>query len=247
MNRRDKMADSPGIGSTRTNFTADELLHFSRLITIGQLSACFAHEIKNPLMLIKGHLRLFEEGLPADDPLRINFEVIDRATRRIEEMAKWLLDFSRDRTPRTEKFDVAELVSDAVHFTQPYFRSQNIDVETHVEPGLPLVPVDRWQMIQALVNVLQNAVDAMAGVDRRVLSIGAGIEGNQVRIAISDTGTGIAPASLPFIFVPFFTTKGEHGTGLGLCITKQVIEQHAGTIAVQTGDCGATFIISLPL
>ena len=247
MNRRIKVVQAPATGPTRTNLTAEELLHFSRLITIGQLSACFAHEIANPLMLIKGHLRFVEESLPVDDPLRINFEVIERASRRIEETAKWLLDFSRKRIPGTEKFEVGELVSDAVRFTKPYLRIQNVDVEMQVEPGLPPVPIDRWQMIQAIVNVLQNAVDAMADVAKRVISISVGIEGNRMRIAISDTGTGIAAAHLPFIFEPFFTTKGEHGTGLGLCITRQVIEQHEGTITVQTEDSGTTFIISLPL
>jgi two-component system sensor kinase FixL len=229
-----------------SNFTADELLHFSRLITMGQLSACFAHEIRNPLMLIQGHVRLAEKSLPVEDPLQVNFEVIDRASRRIEEMAKWLLDFSRKRTSKTEKFDVAALVSDAVHFTQPYLRTQCVDVQIQVKPGLSAVPIDRWQMIQAIVNVLQNAVDAMAHSQKRVLSITAGIQGNQVEIAIADTGTGIAAANLPFIFEPFFTTKGEEGTGLGLCITRQVVEQHKGTISVQSGNSGTTFTISLP-
>src|SRR6058998_1021508 len=225
-----RSCESPAIDMTSPNFSADELLHFSRLITLGQLSACFAHEIKNPLMLIQGHIRLAEKNLAVDDPLQVSFEAIDRASRRIEEMAKWLLDFSRKRTPQTERFDIAELVSDAVHFTQPYFRYQHIHVHTQVQHGLPLVPIDRWQLIQAIVNVLQNAVDAMRRSDRHVLSITARLAENQIQIVISDTGTGIVAADLPFIFEPFFTTKGEEGTGLGLCITRQVVEQHQGTI-----------------
>src|ERR1700756_5572567 len=98
-------------GSTRTNFSPDELQHFSRLITIGELSACFAHEVTNPLMLICGHVRFVEESLPPDHPLRINFEVIERASRRIEEMAKRMLDFSRKRTRRTEACEMDELIS----------------------------------------------------------------------------------------------------------------------------------------
>ena len=100
-------------GSTRTNSSPDELLHFSRLITIGELSACFAHEVTNPLMLIRGHVRFVEESLPADHPLRINFEVIERASRRIEEMAKRMLDFSRKRTRHTEVCEIDEVISDA--------------------------------------------------------------------------------------------------------------------------------------
>jgi signal transduction histidine kinase len=236
----------PG-GGTRNSFNTHELLHFSRLITIGELSACFAHEVTNPLMLIRGHLRFVEESLPPDHALRINFEVIDRASRRIEEMAKRMLDFSRNRTPRTEPADVAEVISDALRFVQPYFRTQYIDVQVHLEQKLPIVHLDRWQLVQAIVNLLQNAADAMVESTRRALNITARTEDNSMRIAVTDTGTGISSGNVSRIFDPFFTTKGERGTGLGLYITKQVIEEHGGTIAVHTGDRGTTFVISLPL
>jgi two-component system, NtrC family, sensor kinase len=240
----------PGVPDTsqpRTTFTPDELLHFSRLITIGQLSACFAHEVTNPLMLIRGHLRFVEESLPADHPLRVNFDVIDRASRRIEEMAKKMLDFSKKRARRTEPSDLAEVISDALRFVQPYIRGQLVDIHTNIAPDLPLVRIDRWQVAQAIVNLLQNAVDAVVEMDRRVLSITAGREGTQLRISISDSGPGISPGNMRRLFEPFFTTKGERGTGLGLYITRQVIEEHRGTIQVQSGNHGTTFVISLPL
>ena len=102
----DESIESAMISETRTSFSADELLHFSRLITIGELSASFAHEVTNPLMLIRGHLRFVEESLTEDHPLRINFEVIDRASRRIEEMAKRMsslspMNFSSSLSART--------------------------------------------------------------------------------------------------------------------------------------------------
>lgn len=242
------LANTPAArGSTRTNFSPDELLHLSRLITIGELSACFAHEVTNPLMLIRGHVRFVEESLPADHPLRINFDVIDRASRRIEEMAKRMLDFGRKRTPRTEACEIDELISDALRFIQPYLRTEYIDIQVHLDADLPTINLDRWQMVQAVVNILQNAADAMAEAEKRVLSIASRIEGNVIRILISDTGTGIAAANVRRIFEPFFTTKGERGTGLGLFITKQVVEDHKGTITVETGSRGTTFVISLPL
>jgi signal transduction histidine kinase len=233
--------------STGTTFTADELQHLSRLITIGELSACFAHEVTNPLMLIRGHVRFVEDSLPADHPLRINFEVIDRASRRVEEMAKRMLDFSRKRTRRMEPCDVAELVSDALRFVQPYLKTQYIDVQVQLDRQLPLVEVDRWQMVQAAVNLLQNAADAMADVEKRVLSVSARIQGKSLRISVSDTGTGISAANVRKIFEPFFTTKGERGTGLGLFITKQVVEEHHGSIEVESSNRGTVFSISLPL
>jgi two-component system, NtrC family, sensor histidine kinase HydH len=234
-------------GSTRTSFSHDELLHFSRLITIGELSACFAHEVTNPLMLIRGHVRFVEESLPLDHPLRMNFEVIERASHRLEEMAKRMLDFSRKRTRRTEPCEIAELISDGLRFVQPYLRSQYIDVQVQLDPLLPMIDLDRWQMVQAVVNLLQNAADSMADADKRVLSITTRVEGGAIRLAISDTGTGIASANVQRIFEPFFTTKGDRGTGLGLFITKQVIEEHRGSISVETSSRGTTFVISLPL
>jgi signal transduction histidine kinase len=234
-------------GETRTTFSHQELLQFSRLITIGELSACFAHEVMNPLMLIQGHLRFVDEDLPRNHPLRMSFEVIERASRRIEEMAKRMLDFSKKRTRRTEPCDVAELISDALRFVQPYVRSCYVDVKVHLDPQLAIIDIDRWQMVQAIVNLLQNAVDAMADRERRVLTITARVEAGEMRIVISDTGAGIASANVGKVFEPFFTTKGERGTGLGLYITKQVIEEHRGTINVQTGDRGTAFVISLPI
>lgn len=240
-------AIAAGSGSTRTTFSTHELMHFSRLITIGELSACFAHEVTNPLMLIRGHLRFAEEALNVDHPVRINLEVIDRASRRIEDIARRMLDFSRKRTPNNQDCDVAELISDAIRFMNPYFQNQYVDVQVQIEPHLPHAQVDRWQIVQAFVNLLQNAADAMAEREHRILTIAARTEANQMQIVISDTGAGIAPADLPRIFNAFFTTKGERGTGLGLYITKQVIEEHHGTITVQTGGLGTSFVISLPL
>ena len=236
-----------GDAQTPTNFSANELMHFSRLITIGELSACFAHEVTNPLMLIRGHLKILEESLPPDHSLQTNLQVIDRASRRIDEMAKRMLGFSRKRAALSEAADITEVISDAQRFIQPYIRAQFVDVQVQLEPGIPLVRMDRWQMVQAIVNIAKNAADAMSGLERRILSITACVEGTQLRIAISDTGPGISAANVEKIFDPFFTTKGERGTGLGLHITKQVIDEHGGTIQVQTGKRGTSFLISLPL
>jgi len=232
---------------TKRNFTIDELRDFFRLTTLGEFSACFAHEVRNPLMLIRGNLRFVDESLELDHPLRARFEAIDHAATRIEEMAKRILDFSRTRSRRPEPCDVGELIADALRFVQPYVRTKFIDVQVNLDPHALIVDAERWQIVQAIVNLLQNAADAMASVDRRVLSISSGIEQNRLQITVSDTGTGIPPATRSRVFEPFFTTKGDRGTGLGLYITKQVVEEHGGTVSVQTGNGGTSFVISLPL
>jgi signal transduction histidine kinase len=224
-----------------------ELLHVARMITVGELSACFVHEVFNPLMLIRGHLRFVNERLPADSPLRINFEVIDRACRRIEDMSRRMLDFSRERPSRLSLHDPGEIVDEAVRFMQPYFQEQLADVKVNIAPGLPPVQVDLSQFVQALVNVLQNAAEAMSHSEIRTISVTVARDGEVLRIAVADTGSGIADADLGRIFSPFFTTKSDEGTGLGLYITRKIVEEHRGDITVQTSSAGTTFVICLPV
>ncbi len=227
--------------------TTEELSHMSRLITIGELTACFAHETTNPLMLIRGHLRMIEENLPEDHPIRTNFEVIDRASRRIEDMAKRLLDFSRKRSTQSERCDVGPLINEALGFVQTYIHAQNVEVQLQIETRMPQVRMDRWRIVQALVNLFQNAADAMSQSEFRTLRVRAECEAGRLRITVTDTGHGILPADMQRVFEPFFTTKGERGTGLGLYVTQRVVEEHGGTLKLQNSDRGATFVISLPL
>ncbi len=227
--------------------SSEDLLHVARLVTVGELSACFAHEVFNPLMLIRGHLKFIDDGLEPDHPVRANFEVIERASRRIEEMARRMLDFSRKSSSHAESYDLAELIADSIRFLNPYFRDQDTAVKVNIARELPQVRIDRGQMVQAMVNLLQNAAEAMANTDSRNLSVSVTCEGPNVLIAIADTGRGIGKEDLPRIFTPFFTTKGDRGTGLGLYITKKIVEEHHGSISVMTGARGTTFVISLPL
>src|SRR5688500_7453936 len=168
--------------------TQAELFHVSRLVTVGALSPCFAHEVFNPLMMIRGHLRFVEELMTDADPMRNHFEVIDRASRRIEDMARRMLDFSRKRTAQLEFCNLRDLLQDALRFVHPYMQSHTVEVELDIEPGLREIALVRWQMVQACVNLMQNAADAMAGARRRVLTISARSEGKEVVIAFADTG-----------------------------------------------------------
>jgi signal transduction histidine kinase len=238
-------AKVPQAGTAQFQDDSD-LLHVARLVTVGELSTCFAHDVMNPLMMIRGNLCFVNETLAADHPARGYFDVIERAYTRIEDMAKRMLDFSRKRPTRLQFFDALEIVSDAIRFMQPYFQEKYTEVKVSIAPGLPQIQVDRWQFIQALVNIFQNAADAMAGSDSRMLSVNVTCLDMDIRIGISDTGRGIPEHILPKIFTPFFTTKGDRGTGLGLYITRKIIEEHYGTIAVETNPSGSTFVISLP-
>src|SRR5262249_40713342 len=238
------LAEGP---ETRTTFTTDELRHFSRLITVGQLSTRFAQELMNPLTLIRGHLQVVEESLSTEESFRTNFEVVDRASRRIEEMAKRMLEFGKKRVRCTESWRVEEIISEALRFIQPCIRRPFVETQVEIDPQLPPVRVDRWQMVHALVNILQNAIEAMAESERRILKITACLEAKKLRITISDTGPGNRCDDVSKIFEPFFSTKTDRGAGLGLYVTKQVIEEHLGVINVRSSGCGTTFLIDLPI
>ena len=234
-------------GISESLLSSQDLLHVARLVTIGELASCFAHEVFNPLMLIRGHMRFVDEGLAADHPLRVNVDVIDRASRRIEDMARRMLDFSRKRATRSESYDVAEMLADALRFVQPFMRDQDVETKVTITPGIPRIEADRPQILQAFVNLLQNAVESMLTCETRHIAISVTQEDDDIRIALTDVGTGIEAADLPRIFTPFFSTKGERGTGLGLYITRKVIEEHRGRIFVQTSPCGTTFVVALPI
>ncbi len=225
----------------------EDMLHILRLVTIGQLAASFAHEVNNALSLIDGSVMLAREALPSDHPVQANLAVISRCGKQIDDMSKRMLAFGRTRSAREQTYDIQEVVYEAVELMQPHFRCNNIAVRMEVPSWIPKMRVERWQILQALVNLLRNACDAVAKTSRREVSISVVHERQEIRMAVADTGSGIQPQSLPLIFDPFFTTKGDRGTGLGLYVTRKIIEDHHGTIEVQTGPEGTTFTISLPL
>jgi signal transduction histidine kinase len=224
-----------------------EMLDLTRAIAVGELSVAIAKGSQGPLGTIRRKLQKIDRDLAADSPLREEFDAIDRASRRIEETMKGMAELSRSRAPVIENCDIGELISDAIRLMQPYFHQNLVDPQVRVESDVPNLRLDRWQIIQAMANILRNAADAMANAPRRILAITAKREDQRISIAVSDTGPGIAASELPHVFDPFFTTKAERGTGLGLYMAKRVIEDHRGDIRVQSQDCGTTFIISLPL
>jgi len=233
---------SPGILPS-----SEDLLHVARLVTIGEMAACFAHEVMNPLTSIRGNLSIANYELPDDHPAHLYLEAIGRAERRIEELANRMLNFSKKRNAVAQSHDVAEIVADAMRFMQPYFHEQEANIRTRIPSGLPRIEADRWQIVQALVNLLQNAAEAMLASKERMLTVSVTQDDNDIRISIADTGRGIADDDLPRIFAPFFTTKGETGTGLGLYITRRIVEEHRGSISIETSSSGTTFTVSLPL
>lgn len=243
--------DSNVLNLRRAMLTEEGLRHIARLVTVGELAMCFSHEVKSPLSVLLGCALIMEKTLPKDDPIRLQLDSITRNGMRMKKMTESILSFGRKRESTREACPVSELIQEAVALVEPCFgelRAPSVDVQIHLDSSCPRIAVDRWQIIHVLVNLLNNAADAMAQSHERVVRLIAQPDGkDMVRISVSDTGTGMDPEVSSQVFVPFFTTKGENGNGLGLYIVQRTIEEHQGAITFQTGPAGTVFDIRLPV
>jgi two-component system sensor kinase FixL len=231
----------------------ERLAHVSRLAMVGELTASIAHEINQPLGAILSNAEAASM-------------LLDATPRNIEEIKQILADIRKDdvrasdviRHIRTllrkrhlemELLDMNQLVSDVLALTRAETRKRNIAWKSEFAPAMPMVEGDRVHLQQVLLNLVLNGMDAMADTpeDERWLTVStAGSESGQVEIAVSDSGSGIRPDRLPRLFESFFTTKKE-GMGLGLSISRMIVEAHRGQIRAENNSGrGATFRVVLP-
>jgi signal transduction histidine kinase len=226
----------------------EQLVTAERLATIGKMAAHVTHEIRNPLSSIALNLELLEEQLPAGDKeAHALFAAIGKEVERLSALSRQYLAFARSKRPTHEPEDIGPLVEEAVVFVRPDLQKHDIQVELEVEPDLPPVPCDEGQIKQVMLNLLQNARDAMKGGGKVKVSVRSGGGGSEVVITVDDEGPGVPEDARERLFEPFFTTK-EHGTGLGLAITQQIASSHGGSIVCEgvPGGSGARFVLRLP-
>jgi two-component system NtrC family sensor kinase len=232
------------------------LLQTQKLAAIGQLAAGVAHEINNPLAIIRqeaqwmqtllqtDHFHGLEELKELQDSLREIIQQVDRT----KEITHNLLDFARKREPVIQPLAVNKLIEDMAKLVEKEAWQKNIRLVRQLAPGLPPIYSDAPQLRQVILNLLNNAAYAIH--KDGAITVTTRLAGNEaLEIVVSDTGPGIAPEDLPRIFDPFFTTKPPgQGTGLGLSICHGIVEKLGGRITVASGKGqGATFIISFPL
>jgi two-component system NtrC family sensor kinase len=227
----------------------ERLQEHSRLASVGSLASGVAHEINNPLAAIHGLAELLQmDDWPAqvtEDARKIQ-ESAERAARVVQN----LLFFARKSEPEKQYLDIAQVVDRALELKIRDLELENIEIEVHHSPGLTPTMLDGPQMVQVILNVLNNAEQAIKGCERagKVEIITRKIE-NMLRISIFDDGPGISEEYLRSIFDPFFTTKevGE-GTGLGLSICYGIVREHGGDMWVESvsGE-GSTFHVELPV
>ncbi|QYZ70705.1 PAS domain S-box protein [Neotabrizicola shimadae] len=226
-----------------------ERLHqVEKLSAMGSLLAGVAHELNNPLAIAVAQSTLLVDKAP-DDATRQRAERIRAAAERCGRIVKSFLAMARQKPPQRERLDLPDVIHAALDVVGYSLRSAGVEVETRLPAGLPAVSADRDLLGQVFSNILVNAQQALTSRPMpRLLRITARAEGAEVLVRIEDNGPGVSDAVRHRIFDPYFTTKAvEVGTGIGLSISRNVIETHGGTIGLGTGDLpGACFDIRLP-
>jgi len=221
-----------------------ELVAAERLATIGKMAAHVTHEIRNPLSSLALNVELLEEELSDNAEARALLRAVKNEVERLTALSERYLSVARKRPLHVETEDIGQVCRDALDFMKADLSRQKISVALEVDPDLPAVRVDEGQIRQALYNVVRNAREAMPSGGRIVIA--ARRHGDGVEITVDDEGGGIDPEMRARLFEPFFTTKG-HGTGLGLVITREIVEAHGGHIRCEPRPQGGTrFSIELP-
>jgi two-component system NtrC family sensor kinase len=234
----------------------EQMLQVEKMASIGKLAAVVAHEINNPLAGILTYTKLLQKWVARGDwdearraEVRSSLELVESESRRCGEIVRNLLVFSRSAPMNLEWTDLNSVVDRCIRLVQHQLALANIELELQRAENLPAVYCDAAQMEQVLLALVMNAIDAMPRGGRLRLARRLSADGRMVELEVQDDGVGIPPDLLPNLFEPFFTTKERgHGVGLGLAISRGIIERHGGKISVASEPGrGTTFTIRLPL
>ena len=241
----------PSVPSVPSERSPDALQQRRDVVAQGELMACLAHELNNPLSVIVGQALLLQET--AHDAATAERAVkIGRAADRSTRIIKSILAMARTDCIETSDVDINEVIHEALESVEHALRATDIQVGLYLMADLPPVAGDAGLLAQVVTNLLVNAQQAMAGIDgRRHLNIASTFRRNerQVLVRVVDSGPGIPEAIRPRIFEPFVTSKGVGaGTGIGLALSQRIVRSHGGTLTLErsSGE-GAAFAIRLPV
>lgn len=223
-----------------------------RLAAIGLSLSEISHYIKNVLQGIKSGAYFIESGLSRNDITRARrgWDATRRANRKIASLVENMLSYSRQSTPRLETIDLPELIYEIVGETEEMARRRNSLIEPDIDPDTPSIEADYEALHNAFLNLVTNALDAVEEKGGGTVHVRLAPDpgGRAVTLTVSDEGPGIPPEVMPNLFKLFFSTKGQRGTGIGLAVTRKLIEEMGGSIDVEsTPGEGATFTCRFPV
>jgi len=224
-----------------------QLIETEKLAAIGKLGADIAHEVNNPLSVIKTSIRILSDKLSLDEDTQRSLNIVNEEIDRITRIIRNLLDFYRPASSKKIPTDINRVIRDLVILVEKQLLKKKIRIQTDLKKGLPELVISPDQIKQVMFNLIRNAEDSMP--DGGLMIIDTRTSGDNVMIKVEDNGQGIEKKDLTNLFVPFFTTKKDgKGTGLGLSVTYGIIKNCGGKIDVQSKlDQGSTFVITLPI
>jgi PAS domain S-box-containing protein len=234
--------------------TQTEFAHMTRVMTMGELTASIAHEVNQPLGAIVASAAAGARWLATQPPqmnkARRALGRIANDGKRAAEVIGRIRALMKRQAPRKEWLDINETIREVIELAQYQLRRSEILVETRFGHNLPRIRCDRVQLQQVLLNLIINAIEAMSSIQKghRELSMVSALDGpDAVSVQVRDSGPGLDPEHTPHLFEPFYTTKAE-GLGIGLSISRSIVEAHGGSLAVSANTpSGSVFSFSLPV
>jgi PAS domain S-box-containing protein len=234
-----------GIDVTLLNQIQEQLRKTERVAELGTLASGMAHEIGTPMNVILGRAEYLMDRVK-EEPVKKGLQTIVAQVERITRVMNQLLAFARRKPPERGPLDLKDIVEDSLELFRERLAKSGVTVELALGDHCPAAQADADQMSQVIINLIMNALHAME--NGGTLRVELEQEQDRIKLTVADTGHGIPQAALPKIFEPFYTTKEfGKGTGLGLTVVKGIIEEHQGTITVESEEGkGTRFTIRLP-
>ena len=232
----------------------EQLRHGEKLSALGLLAAEVAHEIRNPLTVMKMLYHSLDLRFPAADLRARDVRVIGEKMDLLNRIVEQILDFARHTEPVLQPVDLNQVIDDLRLLIRHKLRNQNVELVTHLAPGLPKLMADPTQLEQAFLNLILNASEAMPQGGTLTIQTGSGRRSRRaqtpkhLQVEFKDTGCGLKPDQQRKLFHSLLATTKSKGTGLGLAIVARVVEAHRGTIKVNSREGqGATFLLTFPV
>lgn len=231
--------------------TQKQLIQAEKLAALGIVAAGIAHEVKNPLAIIIQGVDYLKTSTGSDKLIVDVVERINKSAFRADSIIKGLLSFTRQMPIQAEQVEIEPVIEETLSFTEHHLKRKHITLIKQFSPDLPKVTIDINQIKQVFLNILLNSIDAMQNGGTITISaepVGSATGERHLQIIFADTGCGISTDTIEKVFDPFYTTKdGSGNAGLGLSITKGIIDKHHGTVRIESEvDKGTRVIIGLP-
>jgi C4-dicarboxylate-specific signal transduction histidine kinase len=231
-----------------------ELAHASRLSTIGEMASSLAHELNQPFCAIlthaEGSLRMLKSAGHANEKLAEKMKTIAKQAEHAGAIINRIKNFVKKDTIKSTAIDINAIIHEVAEFVKPEAKRLGINVHLHPDQSIPLMNGDAVQIEQVILNLVKNSIEAMEDIktSQKALTITSSLKApSTIEVSVCDQGKGILPENIGKVFESFYTTK-PYGLGIGLSISRSIVESHGGKIYVIPNlDCGVTFCFNLPL